>query len=208
MCSLHVKSHRRQCDGIESKSTNMDHPYNHCPPRDEWGHKLAKKNKKTIRISFVNINGIGVKANSPKSEGIRQYMVERKVDVMGLAETNVNWNCVDNKDTLWDRTKQWAESRRIGFSYNTNQKNQTRSQPRGTATIAVNDIAHRYKKCGMDPSGLGRWSWIVVSGTQTCVTRFVTVYVPQRSGQGPNTVYAQQLAHWKENPIPKFENEC
>ena len=89
MCSLHLKSPRWQCEGMESKSYNMVDPYNHCLPRDEWGHKLVKKKKKTIRISFVNINGIGAEAKSPKSKGIRQYMVEKKVDIMGLAETNV-----------------------------------------------------------------------------------------------------------------------
>ena len=44
-----------------------------------------------------------------------------EVDVMGLAETNVNWGKVRSKDTLWDRTKSWAENRRIGVSFNTRQ---------------------------------------------------------------------------------------
>ena len=104
MCNDHVISPRRQCEGKEAESIN------HCPPRDEWGHKLVNKKEKTIRISFVNINGIGVRAKSEKSEDIRRFMVEKKVDVMGLAETNVNWGCVEGKDTLWDRTKQWADT--------------------------------------------------------------------------------------------------
>ena len=198
MCNDHVISPRRQCEGKEAESIN------HCPPRDEWGHKLVKKKEKTIRISFVNINGIGVRAKSEKSEDIRRFMVEKKVDVMGLAETNVNWGCVEGKDTLWDRTKQWAETRRIGVAYNTNQLLNRKHQQGGTATIATNDIAHRYKKCGADPSGLGRWSWILITGTQTHATRFVTIYAPQKSGTGQNTVYAQQLSHWNENPIPIF----
>ena len=89
-----------------------------------------------------------------------------EVDVMGIAETNVNWGKVRSKDTLWDQTKLWAENRRLGVLFNTRQTLVTPYQQGGTATIAFNDMAHRYKRSGFDTSGLGRWSWIVVSGTQ------------------------------------------
>ena len=165
---------------------------------------MKKKGNKHVRISFVNVNGIGSFARHEKSEGVRRYIVDNSVDVMGIAETNVNWMKVKNKDTLWDRTKAWAPDRRLGVSYNLHQRIPSKAQPGGTATIAVNDMAHRYKECGYDPSGLGRWSWIMVSGKQQCVTRFVTVYAPQKGGRGLNTVYEQQLAHLKTNPIRAF----
>ena len=168
---------------------------------------MKEKEKKTVRISFVNVNGIGSKAKSSKSEDIRQYMVENDVDVMGLAETNVNWGKVRNKDTLWDRTKQWFSNRRIGVAYNTHQKLSTNFQPGGTATLATNDIAHRFKRSGFDESGLGRWSWVQITGKQRCTTRFITVYCPTRSGTGLNTVYEQQLAHLKVNPTKAFWND-
>ena len=117
MCSRYLNSLRQPCEENDTRNTD-----NHGLPRDEWGHKLVKKQEKTIRISFVNVNGIGAEAKHEKSEGIRRYMVNNTVDVMGLAETNVNWGCVENKDTLWDRTKQWVESRRIGVAYNTTQR--------------------------------------------------------------------------------------
>ena len=126
------------------------------------------------------------------------------MDIMGLAETKVNWMKVRNKDTLWDRTKAWAKDRRIGVSYNLHQAVPSKAQPGGTATIAINNMSHRYKSSGYDSTGLGRWSWIVVSGKQKCVTWFVTIYAPQKSGTGMNTVYKQQLAYFKSNPIWMF----
>ena len=36
-------------------------------------------------------------------------MDEKKVNMMGIAETNVNWSRVSTKDTLWERTKEWFE---------------------------------------------------------------------------------------------------
>ena len=188
-------------EGSEAKSKNRR------PPRDDWGHKMKKKNEKSTRICFANVRGIGLQAKHPKSEEIRMFMDENTVDIMGLAETNVNWGKVRNRDTLWDRTKQWFRDRKIGVSYNTRQRITTREQPGGTATIATNDMAHRFQSSGFDKSGLGRWSWIRVTGKQNCVTRFVSVYGPSaRSGAGTNTVYEQHLEFLQTDPIKDFWN--
>ena len=208
MCSLNNSPPRlRREEGRSNLITENNPSLNRRYGRDTWGNKLKKKESKKIRISFVNVNGIGSFARHDKSEGIRQYIVDNTVDIMGIAETNVNWMKVRNCDTLWDRTKAWVPDRRIGVSYNLHQRIPTKVQPGGTATLAVNDMAHRFKKSGYDESGLGRWSWITVSGKQCCTTRFVTVYSPQRSGTGLNTVYEQQLAHLKSNPIRAFWND-
>lgn len=158
MCSVYSDDLRRQCEDRNQKKINGNITHNHCPPRDEWGHKMRKKKDKTVRISFVNVNGIGSYRGHAKSEGIRSYIKEQEVDVMGLAETNVNWGKVRAKDSIWDRTKMWAQNRRIGVSYNTTQKINTTVQQGGTVTVAVQDMAHRVKQCGYDKSGLGRWS--------------------------------------------------
>ena len=207
MSNRQINSSRQRREKSQAKNTMEEQPPNRRPPKDTWGHKMKKKAHKKIRVSFVNVNGIGSFAKHEKSEGIRRHMVEKEVDIMGLAETNVNWKKVRNKDTLWDRTKEWVPDRRIGVSYNLHQRVQSKAQPGGTATIAVNDMAQRYKGSGYDESGVGRWSWIVVSGKQNCVTRFVTVYAPQKSGTGLNTVYEQQLSYFNHNPIQQFWND-
>ena len=81
----------RRCKGDAAKNiTRNNKTSNHRLPRDSWGHKMNKKEERKIRVSFVNVNGIGSFAKHMKSEGIRQYIVENEVDVMGIAETNVN----------------------------------------------------------------------------------------------------------------------
>ena len=207
MCSLYSNSSRQRREKRQAKLFQEEHPpLNRRPHKDIWGHTMKKKEHKKIRVSFVNVNGIGSYATHEKSQGIRRYIVDKEVDVMGIAETNVNWSRVYSRDTLWDRTKAWVPDRRIGVSYNLHQTVTSKTQPGGTATIAVNDMAHRFKASGYDSTGLGRWSWVVVSGKQNCVTRFVSVYAPQKSGTGMNTVYKQQLAYFKTNPIRRFWN--
>ena len=202
--SNYTSSRQRRENGNIRNNKELRSP-NRRPSRETWGHKLKKKEKKTIRIAFVNVNGIGKFAKDEKSEGIRDFMVTEGVDVMGVAETNVNWGRVHQCHTLWDRTKQWFRDRRLAVSYNIKQRIKSTYQPGGTATIATNDIAHRFQSSGFDQSGLGRWSWIRVTGKQKCITRFVTVYAPQgRYGMGTNTVYEQHLDVLKTDPIQAF----
>ena len=172
--------------------------------RDIWGHRLERKDKHHVRICFVNINGIGMYKKSEKSEDIRQFMTKKKVDVMGLAETNVNWSRVRTSDTLWERTRTWHEHRIISISYNTKDTvGKSRKQQGGTATILKDNIAHRHTGSGFDELGLGRWSWVKIAGSREKVTRFVTVYCPVQTGRG-NTVYNQQMRETLEDPTSRF----
>ena len=145
-----------------------------------------------------------MKKKSKKSEEVRMFMEEYSVDVMGLAETNVKWSKVRASDTLWDRTKSWFEHRALAVSYNMKDGvSTTKRQQGGTATILRDKIAHKMRDTGFDDSGLGRWSWVRIMGKQGCVTRFVTVYCPVKTGKG-NTIYTQQLRVLQEDPTVRF----
>ena len=186
----------RQNQHDKSQNRDSSHEY--------WGHQMGRKTKNHVRICYININGIGVHKKSAKSEEIRQFMVKKNVDVMGLSETNVNWSKVCAKDTLWERTQNWFEHRSIAVSYNTKDTTgKRRSQQGGTATLLRNKMAHKHKKNGYDTSGLGRWSWISIMGSKGSITRFATVYCPLKTGQG-NTVYNQQLRELQEDPTARF----
>ena len=192
-------------EGRETQNdTKGTQPLNRRQPKDYWGHKLRKKKKKIVRIAFVNVNGIGMSARDVKSEEVRKFIQNKTVDVMGIAETNVHWGMVHANHSLWDRTKRWSSNRKLGVAYNVQQRIPTVHQPGGTATIVVEDMAHRFHSSGQDSKKLGRWSWVRVTGTQDCATRFVTVYCPKCSGKGTNTVYAQQLEFLHKDPTASF----
>ena len=166
---------------------------------------MAKRAANITRICALNVNGIGVHYNSEKSGALQRWMEDNKADVMCLSETNVNWSKVKNKDTIWERTKSWFEHRALGVSYNVHDKSDSkRVQYGGTATILKDKIAHRHRDHGFDESGLGRWSWVRISGKQRCTTRFITVYCPGKNGSGEATVYAQHLTELQEDPIKRF----
>ena len=187
-----------------TKGNKNDNSYSRDQSPDYCGHKLGKKRQNTTRVCLVNINGIGMKRQSKKSEEIRNFMDGGSVDVMGLVETNVNWSKLRARDTLWDRTKTWFEHRAISVAYNTKDGvSASKRQQGGTATLLKDKIAHKLQDTGFDPSGLGRWSWVRIRGRQGCVTRMVTVYCPVKTGKG-NTIYTQQLRVLQEDPTKRF----
>ena len=60
-----------------------------------FGDKIENtKSKDIIRVCFQNINGFGISRKSNKSEMIRKMMEEKELDIMAMAEVNVNWDRV------------------------------------------------------------------------------------------------------------------
>jgi len=66
-------------------------------------------------------------------------------------------------------------------------------QPGGTLTLIVDRWTSRVIKSGMDPYGLGRWSYVILRGKQNINICVVSAYrVCNEKYTGPKTVYQQQ----------------
>ena len=156
---------------------------------EHWGNKIKSKNKNVVRILLNNVNGIGQHRGGMKDEIMRAFMDKWGVDVACITEPNVHWGKVRHKDTWFERSSGWFESRRLAVSYHQKRgRLATVNQYGGTMTIARNDISHRAVQSGYDSSGMGRWLYIRFRGKRKNVTRVITCYCPNRSTTGPNTV--------------------
>ena len=175
---------------------------------EHWGNKMKTKNKKVVRLLLNNVNGIGQHRGGMKDEIMRDFMDKWDVDIACITEPNVHWGKVPNKDNWFERSAGWFESRRLAVSYHQERgRLATVNQYGGTMTLARNDISHRAVQSGYDPSGMGRWSYIRFRGKRKNVTRVITCYCPNRSTNGPNTVYSQQLQTLGRDPIAGFWND-
>ena len=127
---------------------------------------------------------------------------------MCMAEIGVHWPSVPSEDRIWERTNSWFDDRRLAVSYNSKDVMARRTQYGGTAILAINTMANKVYQCGYDPSGLGRWSWMLIQGKHNTFTRLVSAYCPIKSNttgtRGQHTVYAQQLRHLGKDPIDQF----
>jgi hypothetical protein len=79
------------------------------------------------------------------------------------------------------------------FQYNTAELERTEIlQAGGVAVITTKSLTPRCASRGGDPTGLGRWAWTCIEGTDGFHTRLVSVYRPCKpSTKGAGTVYEQ-----------------
>ena len=72
------------------------------PPENNsaWGDNIIPKKSDTLRLYFQNINGVQSNTNWNKWRDIVTGMTNNQVDIMGLVETNINWNLNRNKRAL------------------------------------------------------------------------------------------------------------
>ena len=83
---------------------------------------------------------------------------------------------------------QWSKQRTS--SYNNTHERVSGFQYGGTAVMAVDEAAHRVKTKGGDPSGLGRWSWILFEEKHKHLVQVISAYIPcKTSGKHRQTVY-------------------
>ena len=144
-----------------------------------FGDVCDNKKSNTVRVMFQNINGFGYSHDSVKAQSIRKLMVTSKVDVMALAELNMNWGKLSRAQTLPQICKRWFQSSKATISYNQHERRKkNKHQPGGTAVISLNDLSLRHHKHDYDTKKLGRWASQAYQGKGGIITRVVSVYVP------------------------------
>ncbi|MFN9981286.1 MAG: hypothetical protein ACK53Y_15280, partial [bacterium] len=110
---------------------------------------------------------------------------------------------------IWRHTKTSKSYTKEGFT--------SESQPGGTVTMVCNNWTSRVIEEGVDPFGLGRWSYIVLRGKGSIKILLITAYrVCQQTMNtvGPKTSTAQQFrvlseqfreANRVDDPIPRHQ---
>ena len=93
--------------------------------RDECALKLST----SLRLMTQNINGIGLIAENIKELAVKELLIDKKIDVMGIQETNVCWHKMQNKHKIWDRFRGWKESGscKVSVAYNFSDTTSTKS---------------------------------------------------------------------------------
>lgn len=138
------------------------------------------------------------------------------VGAICLAETNLNWKHPRVLKHLKDTTKKiWQHSSSI--TSHIPEDNISENQPGGTMTLLTNNWTSRIIERGVDPFGLGRWTYMTLRGKNGIKILIVTAYrvCPQSiSSIGPQTSTAQQHrllsksfreANRVEDPKPRLQ---
>lgn len=173
---------------------------------EHFGDKInLLKADDTLRLLLININSIP-KADHPKNRAIFSALKLYQIDVAGFTECNRCWHLLNHRDRWKEITKPWWEKANNVIAYNVKDTSSRQFQPGGTLLHTINRPAHRVLETGIDPSGLGRWSWTRFRGKHDVTTRVICAYRPCKpSSAGPNTAYSQQLRFYDVQESSEYD---
>ena len=124
-----------------------------------FGDQCGSKEKGIIRFMFQNVNGLGYTNDSVKNINVRNMLYKYEVDVMAMAETNLNWGKIGINNSLPQLTRRWYQTSKTVVAYNQHQKrSKSKHQPGGTAVISKGEMALRAISPKYDSKRLGRWA--------------------------------------------------
>jgi hypothetical protein len=163
-----------------------------------WGDNFGTKHQDTFRYCFTNINGPPLGANHDKHDLIIQDMAKYQIDILGLAEININFNRVGPTNQWKDRFKKLGTNSHC--TTNRHSTSQDKQLFGGTAYLTSKSASHKVSSKGEDPLGLGRWTWAVFTGKQGLTTRIISGYRPVRDhSDRAGTVYSQQEKYFTDH---------
>ncbi len=169
-----------------------------------------------FRILVSNPKGLKLTYDILETEHSLGRVHSLGVSVLSLAETNVNWNHPKVPGRFHKSIRKiWRHSAVSKSS--TNDSFTSETQPGGTLTMACGNWTSRIIEKGVDPFGLGRWSYLVLRAKGTTKLLIVTAYRVCRqtiASAGPKTATSQQFrllsqsfheADLDDDPIPHHQ---
>jgi hypothetical protein len=183
-------------------------PLHHQPENELplWGHSLETIDPdKTLRIILQNPNGIKTNLSDHDFHFSLSTCHQIGAGILCLAETNTNWNMLSQpSNTHRIMRKVWTTSN-LQVSQG-KESFKSSYQPGGTLTAIVGRWTSRVISKGVDPHGLGRWSYITIRGKGDKIITVITGYRVCSStlgSIGEKTAYKQQFRHlsqkWREH---------
>lgn len=185
--------------GIHSQTEALEAPLEVPGSRQTvFGDPLQSKPRGVIRIVFENMNKLAPwRREGWKIKKARSMLRKTEGDFYLGAEVGANWSKLGMEADL-DCLFRTDVSARSVRGYNKHD-NIHRGQEGGTAIIGINQATSLVLKSGVDTSGLGRWSWMLLEQLPGHRTRLVSAYQPCANRQGGYaSCYSQQRAYHRE----------
>lgn len=190
--SIPIKFHKTQLKVIQS----VDDTRNQLLKNEDermitWGE--YPKEKSECRILFQNTNGISPSSKFAKAHMISMEAVTKSVDILCLAECNLDWKHKNTENTCTTIFKKYWTQTKISCN-NSTERFGKMYQPGGVCMIVGEKWANQSKP-GQDNSGLGRWTETIITGRNNKKVVIITAYNVCKnniSSAGSNTAYFQQ----------------
>jgi hypothetical protein len=136
-----------------------------------WGDTLASKPNSVFRYCFANIYGLPIAVNHEKHDRITNTMNKHEIDVFGLAEVSLNFPQL-SPDQQWIHRFPKLKTN-SHYATNKHSTSQDRKLYGGTAYLTNTAASPKVADSGADPTGLGRWTWVKLTGRRGLAIRII-----------------------------------
>ena len=163
-------------------------------------HGIAPNSKQEgiFRLLCENVNGLNNRiSGNHKIEKALDIKDDLDIDCFLLCEHRLNLRHKANVNDFKQMFQRQIACAAIA-AHNVHEGQQAgRVQEGGTGAVCFGDVTGYIQKMGKDEEGLGRWSWILLGGSDGHMTRLITAYNPCKSGKANSgTSYQQQRRHF------------
>ena len=156
-----VKPSKPTHDNIQGTKSSLFYTSDTPPEQNHhWGDTIASKPERTLRVYFQNINGVQSTINWNKWRDIISEMSKNQVDIMGLVETNINWNHHQNKRALTLLRKTFKQS--ILLNVTSNEPSPAFHKQGGSTLALLGNVVGTISNKTIDTTWLGRWAYTVL----------------------------------------------
>jgi hypothetical protein len=163
-------------------------------------HGLAPNTKQQgiFRIMGENCNGLNNRiVGNKKIAKALDIKEELDVNCLLYCEHRLNFKHKENTNNLKQMFQQEFACTAVSAHNVHEGKIAGRVQEGGTGSICFGEATGYIRKTGQDSEGLGRWCWILLSGTHGHNTRVITAYNPCRNKNvNSGTTYQQQRRYF------------
>lgn len=155
---------------------------------EAFADPMGRKPSQTFRIGFQNINLLPTSARHYKSRQLANHIREGDYDIWMMNEIGLYWPKIDPPDQWEERIFGSLQDSTAVFAYNAQEPSVSEPiQYGGTGMVGTAEIKCRLQDRGRDPSGMGRWVWMRLTGKDGHHVLFVTAYRPCQSGGAGST---------------------
>jgi len=186
---------------------------------DEHGNRTTNRTKPNDVYRVASRNSDKLQTHIPpghrhestlsKDKQIADEITKLGADCYCHQEHGINWDLIPAEDQWRDRTRNIMPIHTAYFGYNKTEPkpSQEKVQWGGTGIFAMQRTIPKIIDNDVDPSGLGRWTWIKLQGKQGHHVRIISAYRPCTASKqsAGNTVYEQHKRHFIRSGTPDRE---
>ena len=198
-------------------SESVRREYANTESKGVYGNIPRIKPDNSIRLMYENFSSLSVFSTGAmrhkKIRQINKLIADYGVDILAGCETRTDWRFVESEEDRYCNLFGNGLPTKGVFGQNTNEEKMKRDQCGGTCISSFGRLSSFVMATGVDPTLLGRWSWIRVGGGGK-TTRVIVAYQPVRPNKitSGGTVWDQHVRYFEargeiRNPRAMFQSD-